>query len=102
MALTAASAPLLPAFAPARSMACSMVSHVRTPKMHGTPVFMRGGGDALGGLRGDVLVVVRPAADDGAQADDGRVPAGRGQLLGQHRDLEAARRPDDVDAASLP
>ncbi len=38
MAATAASDPLLPALVPARSIACSMVSHVSTPKMHGTPV----------------------------------------------------------------
>ena len=38
MALWAQSAPLLPALVPARSMACSMVSVVRTPKSTGTPV----------------------------------------------------------------
>ena len=34
----AASAPLLPALVPERSMACSMLSVVRTPKMTGTPL----------------------------------------------------------------
>jgi len=38
MAAAAASAPLLPAFVPARSIACSIVSVVMTPKMIGTPV----------------------------------------------------------------
>jgi len=38
MATMAASAPLLPALVPARSIACSMVSTVRTPKAQGTPV----------------------------------------------------------------
>ncbi len=38
MADTAASLPLLPALVPARSIACSRVSHVITPKMHGTEV----------------------------------------------------------------
>src|SRR5918999_2860364 len=38
MAATAESKPLLPALVPERSMACSMVSVVRTPKMTGTPV----------------------------------------------------------------
>eukprot|EP01022_Parablepharisma_sp_SALTPOND_P024123 TRINITY_DN5305_c1_g4_i2.p1 TRINITY_DN5305_c1_g4~~TRINITY_DN5305_c1_g4_i2.p1 ORF type:complete len:914 (+),score=247.13 TRINITY_DN5305_c1_g4_i2:98-2839(+) len=38
MAARAASEPLLPALVPARSMACSMVSVVNTPKITGTPV----------------------------------------------------------------
>src|SRR5207247_1208105 len=38
IAVMAASKPLLPALVPARSMACSMVSVVRTPKTQGTPV----------------------------------------------------------------
>ena len=38
MALTAASHPLLPAFVPARSIACSIVSVVSTPKATITPV----------------------------------------------------------------
>jgi hypothetical protein len=38
MALTAASKPLLPSLVPERSMACSSVSVVMTPKMMGTPV----------------------------------------------------------------
>merc|ERR1712174_43718 len=38
MAVTAASDPLLPAFPPALSKACSMVSQVRTPKIQGTRV----------------------------------------------------------------
>ncbi len=38
MAVWAASKPLLPALVPARSMACSMVSVVSTPKITGTPV----------------------------------------------------------------
>src|SRR5690625_1586982 len=37
-AVLAASTPLLPALVPARSMACSMVSTVSTPKATGTPV----------------------------------------------------------------
>src|SRR5690606_12321029 len=40
MAVSAASAPLLPALVPARSSACSMVSGVSTPKATGTPVCM--------------------------------------------------------------
>lgn len=39
MAETAASQPLFPAFVPARSMACSIVSVVKTPNMTGIPVF---------------------------------------------------------------
>ena len=38
MTLTAASQPLFPAFVPARSIACSIVSVVSTPKPTGTPV----------------------------------------------------------------
>lgn len=38
MAPCAQSAPLLPAFVPARSMACSMVSVVKTPNMTGMPL----------------------------------------------------------------
>ena len=38
IAATAASAPLLPAFVPARSIACSMFSVVTTPKIVGTPL----------------------------------------------------------------
>ena len=38
IAAIAALKPLLPAFVPARSIACSMVSVVRTPKKTGTPV----------------------------------------------------------------
>src|SRR6056297_289355 len=38
IAATAAFQPLLPALVPARSIACSMVSVVMTPKMIGTPV----------------------------------------------------------------
>ena len=38
MALVATSKPLLPAFVPARSMACSMFSVVMTPNMMGMPV----------------------------------------------------------------
>jgi hypothetical protein len=37
-AVTAASNPLFPAFAPARWIACSSVSHVNTPKITGTPL----------------------------------------------------------------
>lgn len=37
-AASAASNPLLPIFNPARSIACSKVSHVSTPKACGTPV----------------------------------------------------------------
>ena len=38
IAVIAASKPLLPAFVPARSTACSTVFVVRTPKAIGTPV----------------------------------------------------------------
>ena len=38
MATIAASNPLLPAFVPLRSIACSMVSVVNTPKIQGIPV----------------------------------------------------------------
>ena len=38
-AAIAASAPLLPAFVPARSIACSMFSVVMTPNVTGTPVW---------------------------------------------------------------
>lgn len=38
MAAIAQSYPLFPAFVPARSIACSIVSVVRTPKIAGTPV----------------------------------------------------------------
>lgn len=40
IAAAAASAPLFPALVPARSIACSMVSVVITPKITGTPVSM--------------------------------------------------------------
>ena len=39
IAAIAASAPLLPAFVPARSIACSMFSVVMTPNVTGTPVW---------------------------------------------------------------
>ena len=54
-------------------------------------------GDALGHLGRDVLVMVRSASDDRAQADHGGVAAAGGQLLGQHRNFKAARRPDQFD-----
>ena len=44
---------LLPALVPARSMACSMVSVVRTPKITGTPVSSATLADPLGRLAGD-------------------------------------------------
>nr|GMD88588.1 hypothetical protein Iba_chr14cCG8520 [Ipomoea batatas] len=37
ISVKAASAPLLPDLPPARFMACSMSSHVKTPNMQGTP-----------------------------------------------------------------
>jgi hypothetical protein len=40
MAAVAASNPLLPILLPARSMACSIVSVVTKPKIHGTPVWV--------------------------------------------------------------
>src|SRR5690606_3326919 len=50
------------------------------------------GGDA----GGDVLVVPRGPADDGAEGDDGVVAPARGQRLRDERDLEGARAPRDV------
>src|SRR6185436_13241906 len=40
IAASAASAPLLPPFVPARSMACSIVSTVKMPKPIGIPSFL--------------------------------------------------------------
>ena len=70
IALTAASHPLLPALVPARSIACSIVSVVSTPKATGTSLSAATGADALGGLARDVVEVRGRAADDGAERDD--------------------------------
>ena len=69
----AASAPLLPAFTPARSMACSTVSQVSTPKLTAHGAVERDLSDALAHLAGHVLEVRCAAADDAAQRDDARV-----------------------------
>ena len=70
------SKPLLPDLRPARLMACSMVSVVRTRY---------------------VLVVVSLAADDSTEADDGIIFPAFCHFLRCERDLEGARHPREVD-----
>ena len=100
-ALMAASKPLLPLLAPARSMACSSVSQVSTPNATGMPNSMAVCASPLDASDGDVVEVRRVAADHGAQADDGVVPLRGGQLPRHHRQLPGAGRLDDLDVASL-
>ena len=70
IALTAASQPLLPAFVPARSMACSIVSVVRTPKPIGTPVSAWRCERAFVTDVGDHVEVRRGSTDDRGERDD--------------------------------
>src|SRR4029079_15730014 len=53
--------------------------------------------DAAGGLGADVVVVVRLAADDRAEAGERRVAAGLGQVLRRERELERAGHVVDVE-----
>jgi len=68
IALTAASHPLFPAFVPARSIACSIVSVVSTPNAIGTPVdiatphFDYVAGEAASGLQLAALETGVPVA----------------------------------------
>ena len=71
MAVIADSKPLLPALVPARSMACSMVSVVSTPKTTGTPVSSCACWMPAAHWPATLLVVAGRAADDRAEADDG-------------------------------
>ena len=76
------------------------MSQVSTPKPTGTPVSTRDLGQSLGDALADVLEVRCAAADDDAEGDD-RVVAAAGQHLGDDRQLEAARDPQQgrfVDA----
>ena len=75
IAVTAASAPLLPALVPARSIACSMVSVVSTPKATGTPVSLRDAREPAGAFARDVVEVRGRALDHGAERDDRVVAA---------------------------
>ena len=70
MAVMAASKPLLPLFAPARSMACSTVLVVSTPNATGTPDSSASLRQTLRAFAGHVIEVRRIAADHRAQADD--------------------------------
>ena len=99
IAASAASAPLLPAFVPARSMACSIVSTVKMPKPIGISSFKLTCADAAARFAGHVVEMRRRAADDAAERDQRVVAAARGQLLDGERCLERARHANDLDVA---
>src|SRR5699024_7003387 len=69
MAPAAASEPLLPAFVPARSIACSMFSVVMMPNITGTPV-VRPLGNAFCRFVAYIVIMCRAAADDTTETDD--------------------------------
>ena len=87
----AASKPLLPPLAPARSMACSSVLVVSTPNATGTPVSAATCASPLAASAGDVVEVRRLAADHRAQADDRVVLLLPRQFRGHHRHFPGAR-----------
>src|ERR1035438_2414275 len=88
MAVIAASKPLLPPLAPARSMACSSVLVVSTPNATGTPV-----SDATWAIPLAALV----AADDGAEADHRVVAVLPRHFARDHRHFPRAGNLDDID-----
>ena len=71
MAESSAVPPLVAHFVPARSMACSIVSVVSTPKAMGTPVESDTLATPLRDFAGDVIEVGRRAANHAAERDDG-------------------------------
>ena len=89
-AAIAAPYPLLPCLPPARLIACSTVSVVSTPKITGIPVFAEALAMPLAAFARYVVVVVGFATDDGSEADDRVVLAGRGELGGYEGQLERA------------
>ena len=98
IAAVATSKPLLPAFVPARSIACSIFSVVMTPNMIGTPVFRDAClGNAFGCFVADQVVVARRAADNRAEADNGVVFTRFGHFLGDEGYFKGAGDPGRRD-----
>ena len=89
----ATSDPLFPALVPARSMACSMVSVVRTPKSTGTTGFQHDLGRALGHLAGDIVEMGRRATDNRTEHDHCIILARFGHLLGNERNFKGTGAP---------
>ena len=90
IAAMAASKPLLPLLAPARSMACSSVLQVSTPNATGTPL----GGDVTDAFRrfpGYVIEMRRIAADHRAQANNRVVALLSRQFARHHRQFPGSR-----------
>ena len=88
IAASAASAPLLPAFVPARSIACSIVSTVSTPNPIGNLLGQARCVMPRARLAGDVVEMRRGAADHAAERDQRLIAAARRELL----DAPAASR----------
>ena len=84
---------------PQRSSACSSVSHVRSPKLTGTPVSSAAWITPRDGLAADVVEVRRAAADHAAERDHGLVAAGLGQPPARERQLPRPGHQHDRDAA---
>ena len=96
-AASAASAPLLPASPPARSTACSIVSHRQQAEADGDARVERRLDHAPRGLAADVLEVRRPAANDAAERDDRLVAARLGQAPAGERQLPRPGHEHDRD-----
>ena len=90
-ATIAASAPRLPALAPARSTACSMVSQASTPNATAILPSAASAPTPARRFADDQIEVRRGAADHRAQADDAVEAAGVGHPPRQARDLHGAR-----------
>ena len=97
MQARAASAPLLPAFTPARSSACSRVS--QDPEGDRRFAVERELADAFAHLARHVLEVRGAAADHAAQHHDAGVLPALGKPAHDARKLEGAGHAHDVDAA---
>ena len=92
-----ASKPLLPLFSPARSMACSRVSQVRTQNIIGTPVSSWASWMPREVSRRDIVVVRGFAAQNAADADDRVEAAGRGKFFCGDGNFKRARHAHDFD-----
>ena len=102
IAATAAWNPAFPAFAPARSMACSTVSQVSTPKIVGNPCLGSDPGDAARSAFSNVVIVRRLAADHRAKADHRIELAAVGHHPGRRRKLERARHAHNPRGTEIP
>ena len=89
----AASQPLLPALVPARSIACSMVSVVNTPKATGMPSSRLTAATPLLTSAGDVIKMRGGPANHRAQTDQGIMRLWPGPAFWRSREFQKHRVP---------